>query len=702
MAFAPGQENKWIISLSGAPDYKLVLWNWSLPKVQDFIQVSSNPVYQISFNIQDYQLGIIATGYDTFRCYKTVENKLVPSATSIARKDPNLSTNYVLHQWLNDGNLIVENDMGDILILDGNCEYIGYIPPKIEGFVAHSIIPYSEGFILGGTGSTMIFYKRSMNETNPYVSQYDNVVISEHLHDTIDRMDPAISAIRCIALPQSEDSITVILENSQILRSNFNSERPDQGMTFEYLMCYFHHNTITGLDVCLRKPILATCGKDKTVRIWNYQERCIEVCHQCNEEPYSVAIHPSGFYIIVGFTDKLKLMNVFSSTLKEYHSISIKQCKEVHFSHGGHLFAAANHQEIRVYSFYNLEKPSMNFKGHGGKVQAIAWTQNDLGFVSVALDGSIYEWELYSKRDTNQVQEIIQKKSQFTDVIITQDQRHEGHTIYASAQDGRLKEIADKEVTYDPEIGTTIGPLALSTSTRTLFAGVSESDMPGPIRCYKITPFVPECSEVQAHSLPVVRLRISHDEQFLFSVGHDGCLCMFEIKDREIRGSKRQTETLALLPAEEIIITRSEITDTDEHIKTLKGQVTDLTNTGMVPEVGSSGIQNKIDQLMDLQKSDEALWKNKYETALETKNDLDKKHFDSIEKLQNDVRDEKEELETSLQQKIMGEVSKYSDLSREKEQDQRRYEEDLKKLAAKQAQEILELEDRHQTELENK
>jgi len=32
----------------------------------------------------------------------------------------------------------------------------------------------------------------------------------------------------------------------------------------------------------------------------------------------------------------------------------------------------------------------------------------------------------------------------------------------------------------------------------------------------------------------------------------------------------------------------------------------------------------------------------------------------------------------------MGEVSKYSDLSREKEQDQRRYEEDLKKLAAKQ------------------
>ena len=114
---------------------------------------------------------------DTFRCYKTVENKLVPSVTSIARVDPNLSTNYVLHQWLHDGNLIVENDEGDILILDGNCEYIGYIPPKIENFVAYSIIPYSDGFILGGTGLNMIFYKKTMNETNPYVSQYDNIVI---------------------------------------------------------------------------------------------------------------------------------------------------------------------------------------------------------------------------------------------------------------------------------------------------------------------------------------------------------------------------------------------------------------------------------------------------------------------------------------------------------------------------------------------
>ena len=45
----------------------------------------------------------------------------------------------------------------------------------------------------------------------------------------------------------------------------------------------------------------------------------------------------------------------------------------------------------------------------------------------------------------------------------------------------KLKEIADKEVTYDPDIGTTLGPLALSTSTRTLFTGVSESNMPGPI-----------------------------------------------------------------------------------------------------------------------------------------------------------------------------------------------------------------------------
>lgn len=41
--------------------------------------------------------------------------------------------------------------------------------------------------------------------------------------------------------------------------------------TFELLSQAFHHGVITGMDVCIRKPLIATCGLDRSVRIWNYE-----------------------------------------------------------------------------------------------------------------------------------------------------------------------------------------------------------------------------------------------------------------------------------------------------------------------------------------------------------------------------------------------------------------------------------------------
>jgi len=44
-----------------------------------------------------------------------------------------------------------------------------------------------------------------------------------------------------------------------------------QTAKFELLLMPFHSAQITGLDVCLRKPIFATCSIDKSVRLWNIE-----------------------------------------------------------------------------------------------------------------------------------------------------------------------------------------------------------------------------------------------------------------------------------------------------------------------------------------------------------------------------------------------------------------------------------------------
>jgi WD40 repeat protein len=71
---------------------------------------------------------------------------------------------------------------------------------------------------------------------------------------------------------------------------------------------------------------------------------------------------------------------------------------------------------------------------------------------------------------------------------------------------------------------------------------VGDPRLPGAIQIWRMienTNFMEKVNEVQAHSKPVERLRLTHDNQHLFSVGADGLICMFEVKDRDIR--MRQT-----------------------------------------------------------------------------------------------------------------------------------------------------------------
>ena len=101
-----------------------------------------------------------------------------------------------------------------------------------------------------------------------------------------------------------------------------------------------------------------TCSKRYTV-IWNYHEKKLELSkqNQVGEEAQAVAFHPSGFHILVAITDKIQMLNVLSNSIKEYSSISVKQCREIKFCNGGHLFAASLGQGnfINVYNFYTGE-----------------------------------------------------------------------------------------------------------------------------------------------------------------------------------------------------------------------------------------------------------------------------------------------------------------------------------------------------------
>ena len=84
------------------------------------------------------------------------------------------------------------------------------------------------------------------------------------------------------------------------------------------------------------------------------------------EETLAIALHPSGFHMVVATAEKLLLMNLLSNSIKEFNSISMKMCREVKFSPGGSMFACSVLPgNIFVYNFWTVDCPSnMQLKGH--------------------------------------------------------------------------------------------------------------------------------------------------------------------------------------------------------------------------------------------------------------------------------------------------------------------------------------------------
>lgn len=79
-------------------------------------------------------------------------------------------------------------------------------------------------------------------------------------------------------LSSTEDTLFLITQNNQLLKVNIALDGTDEEPKFDYVICNFHSGPITGLDTCIRKQLLVTCSRDKTIRVWNYATKTLEIC----------------------------------------------------------------------------------------------------------------------------------------------------------------------------------------------------------------------------------------------------------------------------------------------------------------------------------------------------------------------------------------------------------------------------------------
>ncbi|XP_021796068.1 cilia- and flagella-associated protein 57 isoform X4 [Papio anubis] len=684
MAFSP--DSKYLLAQTSPPESNLVYWLWEKQKVMAIVRIDTqnNPVYQVSFSPQD-NTQVCVTGNGMFKLLRFTEGTL--KQTNFQRGEPQ---NYLAHTWVADDKIVVGTDTGKLFLFESGDQrwetsimvkepthdsksldviqesesLIEFPPissplPSYEQMVATSshsqlampqvfaIAAYSKGFACSaGPGRVLLFEK--MEEKDFYrESREIRIPVDPQSNDPSqsDKQD-----VLCLCFSPSEETLVASTSKNQLYSITMSLTEISKGEPahFEYLMYPLHSAPITGLATCIRKPLIATCSLDRSIRIWNYETNTLELFKEYQEEAYSISLHPSGHFIVVGFADKLRLMNLLIDDIRSFKEYSVRGCRECSFSNGGHLFAAVSGNVIHVYTTTNLENIS-SLKGHTGKIRSIVWNADDSKLISGGTDGAVYEWNLSTgKRET----ECVLKSCSYNCVTVSPDAK----IIFAVGSDHTLKEIADSSILREiSAFDVTYTTIVISHSGRMMFVGTSV----GTIRAMKYPlPLQKEFNEYQAHAGPITKMLLTFDDQFLLTAAEDGCLFTWKVFDKDGRGIKREREVGF---AEEVLVTKTDMEEKAQVMLELKTRVEELKMENeyqlrlkdmnysekikeltdkFIQEMESLKTKNQEKRIYDLKKKNQELGKFKFVLDYKIK-ELKKQ----IEPRENEIRVMKEQIQ---------------------------------------------------------
>lgn len=525
------QDGRSLLVQGGAPEWMLVYMSWEKAKVVATTKTSNgqgSDVHQVAANPADPSV-VCAVGDTILRLYKVQDNSFKPIALNFKREPQN----YLCMAWLPEDRMVVATDTAELLFFENNEFKTVLITSPSDGNSIDSIIPFSGGFLIGCDDAVLRVYERS-DDRDYYKNPKKFKVAGQ------------TSKITNLAISPTEDFLACTLSNHQAFQLAFsNSEmlKVDE-MKFDPLCTPFHGPGaggtchITGLDTCIRKPLIVTTGLDQTVRVWNYATHTQEVMKQFPEEAFSVAFHPSGLHVLVGFADKLRLMNLLMNDIRAFKEFPIKACRECRFSNGGAYFAAVNGTAILVYQTYTCEAVT-SFRGHNGKVRSLCWSADDRYLVSCGADGAVFRWDMRARAEKNQALigecslSCISGTDSCMQVVVVGEGIDRGEPPFHLVDLNDMSSVGSRPKQSIDTDGVTYGHVVVGKGGKMLFGGTSDIGMLGSVRTFR-GPLgeSEEFLDYTVHGGAVTRMALSADATMLFTASEDGSICVFNVSGR--------------------------------------------------------------------------------------------------------------------------------------------------------------------------
>ncbi|PAA47901.1 hypothetical protein BOX15_Mlig009485g2, partial [Macrostomum lignano] len=544
--------------LTGPSGCQLAYWQWSNNKLLACYSPSGGVVFsQVSFSPSDPSLVCLSGGSGGgLRVLRYADGQLrQAAATAGAGGVPNIRLDAAVsgaasrHCWLNESGLALGTATGRVIVLEGSERRadIDLLSSGGGGGGVRCLQPCSRGFAVSLENSARVaLYERVDGAGAEAFVRSREIWIPEEASSDEPDAEPVAIADLCVS--PGDDTLAVLTNRRQIFTFSLVSPLPekDQVEEFEPLTDPSHNGPITGLDVCLQKPLVATCSTDRSVRVWNYETgRCAQR-RRFADEAYSVALHPTGHQIAVGFVDKLRLMSLLADGLRTVKEFQIRGCKECAFSNGGHLLAAAHGNTVQVFNTLTYQCVA-NLKGHSGRVRCLAWRQGDIGLVTGGQEGAVYEWNLADPTG-GRVWEHVTKTCAFTGLTLAAETA-DGHghggggggsssNVFAAGTDAAtagLREINPggdivrrSAVDAKDESGAVFTSLAASAGGRALFAVTSTGRMCSlPLPLGATSAGASRWLEWPGHAESAVRIRLTPGEDILATVGEDASLLIW-------------------------------------------------------------------------------------------------------------------------------------------------------------------------------
>jgi len=385
-------DSKYVCVVSSKPE-RAKIWDWQGNKCICEYSQMSQPVTRASFCPWDsHQLAF--SGERCLRLFRRKDSNLKPFPEfSGLAESKFMFTDHAMMQPP-ERSMVVTTLEGPVFILD--CDELivsrvidaPFVGQNVNAFTVRCFSQGTGGFLLGGSLGMISLWERAADsaESGAASDEYTVHTLFAGRRAHVTNLD----------ICDSEESVVLGFQNSDIGTLSMSSifvQREAKDLTANIISSGFHCGSVSSLDVAVQRPVAVTCcAEDCTVRIWNFAANTCEVGSTfLGDHPLSVALHPFGYLLGVGFQDKLRFFHVLSDEFRLLREFPTRAAKMLRFSNGGHLIAAAHGKIVSIFASHSWTRVA-TLRQHSGTVTSICFDSRDGQLATCGSDGCVYVW----------------------------------------------------------------------------------------------------------------------------------------------------------------------------------------------------------------------------------------------------------------------------------------------------------------------